>query len=132
VSDALKIGIGVNIPDVPPTPIPAPSTSPLPAFISAIPLETTLAYKDSGTLGKAKPFGAIGVEIWQSIGTVFATDPEQCLFVKTVTKTPLKMQYAADDQGKKATIFMRFTTRSGPGGVAQNGPWSTPLNYIII
>jgi hypothetical protein len=132
VSDALKIGIGVTIPDTPPTPIPAPSTSPLPGFISAIPLETTLAYKDSGTLGKGKPFGAIGVEVWRSIGVAYATDPVQCTYTATVTKTPFKTVFIADDQGKKCTIFLRFVTRSGPGGAAQWGPWSTPLNFIII
>lgn len=132
VSDALKIGIGVTIPNTTPTPIPAPTTAPVVSLVSAIPLEQTLAYKEVGSLGKAKPFGAIAVELWRSVGTVPAVDPAQCDYVGSYTKTPLKQAFDPADQGKTVTYFGRFHTRSGPGGVAQVGPWSSPLSMVIM
>lgn len=132
VSDALKIGIGVTVPTFPPTPIPAPSVAPTLSLVSAIPLEQTLGYKAVGAIGKAKPFGAIGVELWRSIGTVPAVDPAQCTFNGTYTKSPLRQEFDAGDQGKTVTYFARFVTRSGPGGVAQTGPWSAGLVLIVM
>lgn len=132
VSDALKIGVGVTVPNTTPTPIPAPVTAPANSLVSAIPLDTTLAYKEVGSLGKAKPFGAIGVQVYRAVGTVAAVDPDQCDYVGTATKTPYHQTFDAADQGKVCTIFTRFSTRSGPGGVSQVGPWSSPLTFAII
>lgn len=132
VSDALKIGIGVTVPNLVPTPIPAPTTAPALSIVSAIPLTQTLAYKEVGSLGKAKPFGAIGVELWRAIGLVPAVDPAQCTFVGIHTKTPLTQGFESGDQGKIVTYFARFSTRSGPAGVAQTGPWSSPLSMVVM
>lgn len=132
VSDALKIGVGVTIPNTPPTPIPAPVVAPVLSLLSAISLEQTLEYKAAGALGKAKPFGAIGVEVWRAVGTVPAVDPLQTAFKGTVTKSPFRQTFLAGDQGKIVTYFGRFVTRSGPGGVAQVGPWSDPLSLVVM
>jgi hypothetical protein len=132
VSDLLKVGIGVTIPAFPPSPVPAPTVPPVLGLESAIPLEQLLSYGVPGGIGKAKPFGAIGVEIWRSVGTVPATDPAQCVFKGTVTKSPFRQAFLAPDQGKIVTYFARFVTRSGPGGVAQAGPWSAPLTLVVM
>ncbi len=132
VSDALKVGLGVTVPNLIPSPIPAPTTAPLLGLINATPLEMLLSYKEVGSLGKGKPFGAIGVEIWRSIGLVAATDPAQCQFAGTVTKSPFRPGFIDADRGKIATFFARFSTRSGPAGVAQVGPWSASLVSHII
>jgi hypothetical protein len=132
VSDALKVGVGVTIPNTPPTPIPAPVDAPALSLVSAISLEQTLAYKTVGSLGKAKPFGVIGMEVWRSVGTVAATDPLQCLYNGSVTKTPFKQQFVTADQGKIVTYFGRYFTRSGPGGQYQTGPWSDRLVVVVM
>ncbi len=133
VSDALKTGLGLTIPKTTPTPIPAPTTPPQLLFVSATPQAATLAYRDTGSpAGKAKPAGAIGVELWRNVGTVPATDPAQCAFVGIVTKAPFGQSFAAGEVGKIATFFARFSTRSGPAGVAQTGPWSAPLTFNVL
>ena len=133
ISDSLKTGLGLTIPKTTPTPIPAPTSPPQLIFVSATPQAATLAYRDTDSpAGKAKPFGAIGVELWRSAGTVAATDPAQCEFVGIVTKSPFRQDYAATQVGKIATYFARFSTRSGPGGVAQVGPWSASLVFNIL
>lgn len=133
VSDALKTGLGLTIPKTTPTPIPAPTTPPQLLFVSATPQNATLAYRDTGSpSGKAKPAGSIGVELWRNVGTVPATDPAQCSFVGIITKAPFAQAFAAGEVGKIATFFARFSTRSGPAGVAQTGPWSAPLTFNVL
>ena len=132
VSDMLKVGLGLTVPNTVPTPIPAPTSAPAVTLVSATPLEMQLAYKEVGSLGKAKPFGAIGVEVWRSVGLVAATDPAQCSYNGTVTKSPTRQTFVDAERGKIATFFARFTTRSGPQGVAQVGPWSAALVSHII
>lgn len=132
VSDALKIGVGVTIPSTPPVPIPAPTDAPALSIVRAIPLEMTLGYKTAGAIGKAKPFGAIGIELWRSVGTVPAVDPAQCAFQLTATKSPTRQAFLPADQGKIVTFFSRFVTRSGPQGIAQTGPWSAPLTLVVM
>lgn len=132
VSDLLKAGVGVTIPSLVRTPIPPPTDAPTLALKSAISLVQTLTYKVAGQVGKAKPFGTIGVEIFRSVGTVAATDPEQCSYVGTYTKSPLRQTFIAENQGKTVTYFARYVTKSGPEGVAQPGPWSDALNLIVM
>lgn len=132
VSDLLKVGVGVTVPNLVPSPIPAPTSAPVLGLTSAAPLIMTLTYKDTGSSGKNKPFGSIGVEMWRSIGTVVATDPNQCRFNGSVTKSPFLQNFVDADRGKVCTYFARFVTRSGPGGQTQVGPWSASLvSYVI-
>jgi hypothetical protein len=132
VSEALKVGLGLTIPKFPPTPIPAPVKAPVLSIVAAIPFEQTLGYKTVGEVGKSKPFGATGMELWRSVGTVAAVDPEQCRYYGTFGKSPLKSSFDAADVGKIVTYFGRFVTRSGPAGKAQAGPWSAALSLTIM
>ena len=132
VSVELKAGLGLTIPSTTPTPIPAPIVAPALIVEQAIPLQTTLQARQPGSAGKAKPFGSIGVEVFVAIGTVAAVDPGQATYAFTATKTPFRYSYGAPDQGKVATFFARYVTRSGPGGIAQSGPFSAPLPITLI
>lgn len=132
VSDMDKADIGVTIRQTVPSPIPAPMDAPDLSIQSAIPNQVRLTYKTPGTIGRAKPFGSIGVELIASIGTVFATDPSQCSPAGTWTRAPFQFQIDPTDAGKKISLFARYVTRSGPGGQAQAGPWSTPLNFVAM
>lgn len=130
VTDLAKSDIGVTVRKLIPTPVPAPVDAPNLGINSMIPGQLTAGYNVVGNIGKAKPEGAIGVEVVQSIGTVFSVDPAQCQIVGTFTKSPFRIGYLTEDSGKKVTVFARFTTRSGPGGRAQSGPWGLPLQFV--
>jgi len=133
VSDELKIGIGVNLPNNVPVPIPPVTSAPSLILVSATPQAHNLQYRDSLTpTAKAKPFGAVALELWRSVGVSAATDPSQCSLYAQWTKTPNIVSFDVGDVGKKATYFSRWTTRSGPGGTAQPGPWSAPLVVTVI
>ncbi len=132
VTDPNKIAIGVTVRNTTPTPIPPPTTAPTLDLASAISGVQTLNFKEPGAVGKSKPYGVIGVQLFASVGTVFATDPDQATYIGVVTKSPSVQTFAPADIGKKVTWFARWVTRSGPGGQAQTGPWSDPLNLIIM
>jgi len=133
VSDAQRVDLGLTVRTVVPTPIPPPTTSPAITLRSATPGILTLESRSAaGAAGKAKPSGAVGLEIWVAIGTVAAVAPEAGRFTAISTKSPFQLAFAAADKGKLATVFGRWITRSGAGGIASAGPWSAPLTSHIV
>lgn len=133
VSDALKMGIGVNPRNSARTPIPAPLTTPTLSLRFLQSLQAYMAYKDvSLPAGKQKPFGAIGMQLHASIGTSVASDPDAARNVATYTKSPFTVAYQDGDRGKIMTLWARWVTKSGPAGVAQVGPWSTAIHFVLV
>lgn len=133
VDNGDKTAVGVNLPNSARPRIPAPTTQPTLALVAAVHNQQTLSYKDQTTpTTKAKPFGAIGIDLRQGIATTPFTDPTQCAPLGTITKSPTNIATSSGDVGKLATYFGRFVTRSGPGGVAQFGPWSAALTVAIV
>jgi len=133
VTDQQRLDYGLTIPKTVPTPIPQPSSFPILGLRNATPGRHKLQYSDSETPdGKAKPFGVIGIDIYRSVGTVSATDPAQARYMGTATKSPFISNFPSEDKGKVCTYFGRWVTRSGPGGLAQTGPWSAPLDVTVI
>lgn len=132
VSNENKVAVGVTVRSTTPTPIPAPVVAPVIALQSAIPLVQTLQIRPVGSSSKAKPAGAISIEIARSVGTVAATDPAQLEIVGQYGKTPLTQNFQSGDVGKLVTYAARYRTRSGPGGVSQAGPWSAVVTFAIM
>lgn len=132
VLDADKTAIGVTVRSLVPTPIPAPVDAPVLAIGAWTPGVLKGGYSVDGVVGKSKPFGVIGVELWASVGVAHVGDPAACTFRGTVTKSPFRLSFQPADVGKAVTLFARFVTRSGPAGVAQVGPWSAPLNTYAV
>lgn len=133
VTNEEKSDLGLTIPDLTPTPVPPPATAPVLALLFATPLAHQLQFRDSTSpLLKRKPVGVVGLELWRAIGTVAATDPAQSAFFANVTKTPFISSFESGQIGKHCTYFARWTTRSGPQGIAQVGPWSAGLDVIVI
>lgn len=133
VSDELKIGLGVNLPNSARTPVPAPTTQPVLSHLQSNHLAAILDYRDATTpTSKAKPFGAIAMEMRQIIGTAPAVNPDDAGTIGLVTKSPTNLAFGSGDVGKIVTLWGRWVTRSGPAGVSQSGPWSAALSFGII
>lgn len=127
-----KLALGLNLPNNSPTPIPAPETNPLLVVIGATPGSHTLRFADSNTPDKrSKPFGAVAINLYRSIGLEPVTDSSGALFYGSFTKQPVVSLFTAADAGKWCTYFGRWVTRSGPGGQAQEGPFSGAASFII-
>lgn len=133
VTNEQRSDLGLTIDSFPPTPIPQPTTAPVMVLISATPLVHQLRYYDSTTpTTKAKPYGVIGLEVRRAIGIAPAVDPSAAPYLGQWGKSPNLSVFSPGDPGKIATYFARWVTRSGPGGVQQSGPWSTPLSVTVI
>lgn len=133
VTDENKTALGVTVRKVIPTPVPAPLTRPGLILSSVQPGVQNLRYIDADLPdGKAKPPGAIGVQLYAAIGMVPAVDPQQATFLTVLTKSPAAVTTQPGDRTKTITFFARWVTRSGPGGQAQTGPWSDPLVSIVM
>lgn len=132
VSDALKLGLGVNLPNPTRPPIPAPLTNPALTHVASIAGQATFGFSDSETpLSKAKPVGVTAMEVRQTLGTAPAVDPDAAAFVNLVTKSPFQMTFDPSQVGKVATVWGRWRTKSGPAGVSQVGPWSVPAVIAV-
>ena len=127
---ALGLSGGVTVRSAVPTPVPAPVDAPTLAITGAIPGQVTIGVRVPGATGKAKPDGCIGCEVWAVAGVAPAVDPAQTAFRNIATKSPFNFSVPEGDKGKDITVFARYTTRSGPGGIAQQGPWSLPLHFV--
>jgi hypothetical protein len=133
VTDEDKAAVGVTIRKTVPTPVPPPTTTPALVLVAGGHLFHQLRYYDTSTpTTKAKPAGAIGIEIWRSVGTVAATDPSQATYIGTWTKSPNVSSFAPGDVGKVATYWARWSTRGGAGGQSQTGPWSPSLTLAVM
>lgn len=133
LTDAVKISLGLNPPNTTPGPVPPPTVAPVLGLIGAAPMQATLSVRNPETpTSKAKPPGVVATEIWASVGATHATDPEQCRLVGRWTKDPNRLTFEPADSGKKVTVFGRYVTQSGSGGQSFNGPWSLPLNTIVL
>jgi hypothetical protein len=133
VTNLDKTAVGVNLPNSARTPIPPPLTVPGLTLVGAIHFVHTLAFRDTSTpTTKAKPFGAIGMELWRTLAVGPSADPATATQIGVLTKSPNTIGYTSPDVGKTATYWGRWITRSGPGGTAQVGPFSAALAVLVI
>jgi len=131
VSDALKVGLGLNLQPATLTPIPAPTSNPVMSQRAGTAGQMVMTYHDSVLSGKAKPYGALGVQLFVNYGTAANTNPDEAAYHSNVTKSPCTVVWPVAQRGKVATLFGRYVTRSGPAGIAQYGPWSDPLVVTV-
>ena len=128
IDEQAKIDAGI----VPPTnaagdPIECPMSSPVVVPVAATNGAHTLGYTDSIDLtARAKPFGAIDLLLFRTIGTAAATDPEAAKFVGKFTRNPMAVTFESSDNGKIATYFARWSSRRG--GMSN---WSAPASMAI-
>lgn len=128
-----KTAVGVTVKKTIPTPVPPPTTSPTLSLVTATPLAHQLAYRDTSTpTSKSKPAGAIQIQLNRAVGIAFTVDPEAASFYGMWTKSPNVSSFDAGQAGMKCTYFARWVTRGGPGGASQFGPWSAPLQLMVM
>jgi hypothetical protein len=127
VSDSLKLGLGLNVHDTIPTPVPPPSTYPVLSVAVSGPLTQDLLAVDSATpTRRAKPHGSAGLLVFRAVGTTAETNPNNCPFLGFVTRAGIHSPFESTDDGKIATYFARWTNAKG-----EVGPWSTAVSMRI-
>lgn len=123
-----KAALGLNLRDVTPTPVPPPSLSPSLELIGASPLEHTLRFSTpiEGGASRAKPAGAIGLQLWGDISATAPAGPEACRFFLFATRAKFSMSFGSGDVGKTCYYYGRWQNAKG-----QVGPWSTRLSFTV-
>lgn len=120
-------GLGLTVKDTEPSPIPAPATFPLIDVLNATPGRHELRYSDSASPdSRAKPFGAIGLQLFKTVAEGEAPSPEGAELVGQFTTNPVHVDNDPADAGKVATYFGRWITRTG-----LIGPWSHGTSFTI-
>jgi hypothetical protein len=128
VANSDKAALGLTIPTLTPTPIVAPTTNPILGLLGATPLQLTLKSSDSATpTTKAKPFGAISLEVHAAASATVITDPASLPYVGDFTKSPFAIDFLSGDVGKQAYIAARWKTRRG-----LVGPWSSIVHMTVV
>lgn len=123
VSDGAKATAGLTIRSTGRTPIPAPATAPILGLVGQTPGVTTIKTSDTSTPAtKAKPFGAIQLEIWYQVAPTGSPDPTAATFYGLLTKSPAGINTPTGAVAKVLVLFGRWTTRRG-----LPGPWSAAL-----
>ena len=128
VTDEDKAALGLNLDDNTVTTIPPPASQPLIAIIGATPLQHTLRYSDANTPdSRSKPEGVDGMVLYRTIAATGQEDQTAGLFNQLVTRQPFASDFDPEDVGKVCTYFARWYNRKG-----ELGPWSTPINMVIV
>jgi hypothetical protein len=126
VNDAEKASLGITVAQAP-SPIGRPTTAPICSIECGNRLQQTLRFVDSATpTRKAKPAGALGVEIWNKVGTTPPTGESDLRFVAVDTNAPYLMNFPAEDGGKTNYVWMRWVSPTG-----ERGPWSEQAQATI-
>jgi hypothetical protein len=126
ISDALKIGIGLHIRDVDPTPIPTPTAKPSLTIVYMEQGIQKVRAMEEGSDRRGRPVGTAGLLLWRAVGDEAVTDPTQADFVAFVSKPEVANNFTPVDNGKTATYFARYTNSKG-----ELGPWSDPVSKKI-
>lgn len=127
VSDGAKSAAGLTVRATGRTPIPAPGTAPILGLVGVTPGVITFNYKDTSTpTTKAKPFGAIQLELWGDIPTTGSPSQAAARFLGLYTKSPNALVPVTGNVGKTIGLWARWTTRRG-----LVGPWSAELDVTI-
>jgi hypothetical protein len=126
---ANKIALGLNPHQNPPNPVVAPATFPLLTLAGAAPLQHFFKFKDSGALGlsKAKPAGAVALELHAATSATVVTDPTTLPFVQMFTKSPFIVIWGSTARALTAYYAGRWITRRG-----LTGPWSSITNQVVM
>lgn len=129
ITNEEKVLIGVTVVKETRTPVPPPTIAPALALRTLTHGQATVGATNSQTGANAKPDGAIGISYAWVAGTAFTADPSAAVPIAQGTRALVTIALPQSVSGQKISLFARYTTRSGPGGQSQFGPWSAPLQF---
>lgn len=133
VSNQQRADLGLTIRKTTRTPIPPPISAPSINLVNAIPTQHKLSIRDVTTpTSKAKPFGVTHAKLYGAVSVDGGATFAEKQLLNLTTKTPHWQDTSAFNPGDVIRYTAEWSTRSGPNGVAQDGPESAPLDVIVI
>jgi hypothetical protein len=115
VADGEKVALGLGVADTEPTPVQAPAKAPLIIeILRDAARRHTLKFRDADAPDRrAKPAGAIGLQIFCHVGDAPPDNPENSRFKSFCSRDAFTMNFDAPDVGKTAHYWARWQTRTG-------------------
>lgn len=127
ITNELKIGLGLHIPDTTRTPVPPPVTQPVLKIAKiAQGYQDVQATDEATPLSRARPAGSVGLLVYRFVGAESTNAPADATFLTFVGKPSLKATFTEADRGKTVTYFARWTNARG-----EVGPWSQAVSAAI-
>ncbi len=127
VSDAEREALGITVRDSTATDAAPLTTRPICRIDTSQRLRHTIHFADESTpTRRAKPAGAMGVEIWVKIDPTPPVDPGELTFLAVDTRTPYARDFDGVDGGKQAHYMLRWVNTRG-----ETGPWSETATATI-
>ena len=127
ITNGLLAGLGFTVRQTVPTPIGPPTSAPVVTIQSSSSYALNGRFSDENTPDlRARPFGAIGAQIYTKVGGTAPTGPEQCTFKQFQTRQPMALQFTGPDAGETCWVFARWQNRRG-----EAGPWSAVAQFVI-
>jgi hypothetical protein len=126
ITNGERASLGITIPAAD-TPVEAPTTRPVATITTWQRLQHTLSFVEESTpTRRAKPRGAIGVEVWSKIGTTPPAGVHEMEFRGFDSSTPTVVNFTSADGCKTAYYWTRWVTAQG-----EYGPWSEQVEATI-
>ena len=95
--------------------MPLPGSVPNGSVDDSFRMAHRIAYTDSVSGKRAKPYGATGCEVWQKIGGVAPVSMSDLIQLETMTANPLVISFEGTQAGLKVWYWMRWINKSGKG-----------------
>ncbi len=129
VSADNKIALGLNPKTSTPSPIVAPTSSPVLTFQSASNLSVVLRYRDSaaGVSVKGKPYGVKSIRVYGMASATPITNPLLLPLVNTFTKSPFLLSLTGATPGQQFYCAAQWAVQTG-----KLSPWSPVINFTVV
>jgi hypothetical protein len=87
----------------------------------------SLRFSDDNTPdSRAKPYGVTELQLFRGVADDERLPIAECQFYRKITRNPVEVMFTQEDDGKLATYYARWATKTG-----ETGPWSNPVSFRI-
>ncbi|MDR0667601.1 MAG: hypothetical protein LBF90_03160 [Prevotellaceae bacterium] len=126
VTDEDRRIMGLNVPDVHPTPVPRPTKEPEATVSTPSPATLEIHFRDKDETGHAKAYGIHGAEVMWGVLETAPVDWSELPRSSFATHSPLRLTFSGYDRGKTVYFAVRWENNRG-----EKGPWSEILSAIV-
>lgn len=125
-TDEMRSGLRLPVKDKEPSSIGEPATQPVAEINTSVKLRHEITFYNEGSIGKAKPAGVRGAEIWCKIDGEATMNEDDYRYLGTDTASPYLAVHKAENVGKQAHYLLRWVNAKG-----EPGEWSSPFSATI-
>lgn len=126
VPESLKVQLGIKQAGAAPARPADLSSGPQLRLERVEPLRHVLAYGERKRLGRAKPRGAIGLQVFMYIGENPPADPLDARFLRFLSRPRYAVDFKPEQVGQSVYYYARWQSATG-----ETSPWGNTLRMIV-